>query len=360
MTIKEKIDKLRSEPEGPCVSIAINTHRTHPDSGQDALLLKNHLREAELRITKEFGAKGNEALLKNIERMNEEINHNYNLDSLNLFLSNNTSTLIRSPWPVSRNRVEISNSFSVRPLIRSYNRSEPYLILVLSQNDVHLYEALNDGIIREIKNDDFPFPEVPRHNYIPEKSGDPAYLDDQKREHFNKIDKALVKVHNETELKTVVISTPDNYSFLMQVADRPDLYLGHEKIDYNNAAPHQVSKQGWKFIQGINKEKVKKAVEEVKEAVSGGMVLTDLQEIYQAAIDGRGDLLIVHHNFVQPVMMNGDRTFDLIENPETPGAIDDITSNIAWEVIAKKGRTVFTSEDEIKTLGGKIALKTRY
>ena len=59
-------------------------------------------------------------------------------------------------------------------------------------------------------------------------------------------------------------------------------------------------------------------------------------------------------------MMNGERSFELIDNPETLGAIDDITSNIAWEVIAKKGRTVFTSDSAIKELGGKIALKTRY
>lgn len=360
MTIKEKIDKLRSETEGPCVSIAMNTHRTHPDSAQDAILLKNLLREAEVRITKEFGAKGNEALLKNIERMNEEINHNYNLDSLNLFLSNKTSTLVRSPWPVSRNRVEISDSFSIRPLIRSYNRSEPYLIMVLGQNEVHLYEALNDGIIREIENDDFPYPENPGHDYDPSKSSHGAYKDNLLREYYNMLDKALVKVFNKTELKCVVISTSESYTFLMQVADRKEVYLGHVNINYNAAAPHQVSKQGWKFMQSLHAEKVKKAVDEVKEAVSGGNVLTDLQEIYQAAIDGRGDLLVVHHEFVQPVMMNGDRSFDLIDNPETPGAIDDITSNIAWEVIAKKGRTVFTSEDEIKTLGGKIALKTRY
>lgn len=360
MTIKEKIENLRKETQGPCVSISMNTHRTHPDSLKDGIQLKNLLREAEVRVEKEYGRKGNEKLFGHIARMNEVINHNYNLDSLNLFLSNNTSTLIRSPWPISRDRVEISNTFSIRPLIRAYNRSEPYLILVLSQNEVHLYEALNDGIIRQIKNNDFPFPAVPRHNYDPEKSSHGSYLNDQIREHFNRIDKAVVRVYNETELKCVVICTPENYTYLMQVADRPEIYLGYEKIDYNNAAPHQVSKQGWKFLKSIQEAKVKDAINEVKAAVSGGNVLTDLQEIYQAAIDGRGDLLVVHHNFVQPVIMNDERTFNLIDNPETPGAIDDITSNIAWEVIAKKGRTVFTSDDGIKELGGKIALKTRY
>lgn len=41
------------------------------------------------------------------------------------------------------------------------------------------------------------------------------------------------------------------------------------------------------------------------------------------------------------------------------GVIDDITSEIAWEVISKKGRAIFTTQDELKSLG-EIALKVRY
>ena len=69
--------------------------------------------------------------------------------------------------------------------------------------------------------------------------------------------------------------------------------------------------------------------------------------------------MIVHQDVVQPVMMNSERTFNLIEDPSTPEAIDDITSNIAWEVLSQKGRIIFTSQDEIKELGN-IVLKTRY
>ena len=69
--------------------------------------------------------------------------------------------------------------------------------------------------------------------------------------------------------------------------------------------------------------------------------------------------MIVHQDVVQPVMMNSERTFNLIEDPSTPEAIDDITSNIAWEVLSQKGRIIFTSQDEIKELGNMV-LKTRY
>ena len=69
--------------------------------------------------------------------------------------------------------------------------------------------------------------------------------------------------------------------------------------------------------------------------------------------------MIVHKDFIQPILMTGDRTFDIIKDPATPGAIDDITSSIAWEVLAKKGRIIFTTQDGIKDLGD-IVLKTRY
>lgn len=101
------------------------------------------------------------------------------------------------------------------------------------------------------------------------------------------------------------------------------------------------------------------AINEMLEAVGQGKVLSDLQDVYTAAIDGRGELLIVHDDFSQPVMMTGERTFDLVSDNTQPKAIEDIISHIAWEVISKKGRVIFTSQKEIKELG-EIVLKTRY
>ncbi len=97
----------------------------------------------------------------------------------------------------------------------------------------------------------------------------------------------------------------------------------------------------------------------MKEVVAHGKVLTDLQEIFQAAINGRGELLIVHQDFKQPGIMKDERNFELINDATIPNEIDDITSNIAWEVISEKGKTFFTSKENIKE-PGEIVLKTRY
>ena len=72
-----------------------------------------------------------------------------------------------------------------------------------------------------------------------------------------------------------------------------------------------------------------------------------------------GDLLLVHQDFSQAVLMTGDRTFDRTNDKTKAGAIDDITSKIAWEVLLKKGRVFFIADDEIRELGNMV-LKTRY
>lgn len=357
MTIKEKLEMLATEKSTPCVTISLNTNRTHPDNAEDVIQLKNLIKEAEQRVLNEFGERHTASLLEKLSSV--EVNPNYNLDSLHIFLSNDTKEILRFPWPTPADRVEISDSFSVRALIKSITRTEEYFILLLSQSGVTLYKALNDTILSEIKNDDFPFSENPHYVTEREKRSDGNLMDNMVREYFNKVDKALVKMHNETGLDCVVICTEDNYSRLMQVADKPVVYLGYVNIDYNNTELHHLSKQGWEIVRALQHNRRTEAISEIKQAVNQNNVITDLQEIFQASMDGRGDLLIVHEDFAQAVIMTSDRGFDLVTDVTKAGVIDDITSVIAWNVLSKNGRVFFTMQDEIKELGN-IVLKTRY
>lgn len=244
-------------------------------------------------------------------------------------------------------------------MIKSYNRCEEYFILLLSQGGVTLYEAINNGITSEIQNEDFPFPENPHYATESKQRSESKIMDNYIRQYFNEVDKAVVNMYNKTGLHCVIISTEDNYSRLMQVADRPEIYHGYAHLDYNNSATHQIAQQSWELMKEIQHKQRQEAIHEMREAVGQNSVLTDLEKIYQAAIDGRGDLLIVHQDFSQPVLITSDRTFELVNDTTTLGAIDDITSLIAWEVLSKDGRVIFTTQDEIKDLGN-IVLKTRF
>jgi hypothetical protein len=359
MTIKEKLEKLATEKSAPCVTISLNTHRTHPDNLQDVIELKNFLKEAEERVIDEYGKRPTAEVLGRISMIEKEIDVNYNLDSLHIYLSNDTQEIIRSAWSTNEAGVHISDRFAVRPLIKSFNRSEEYYVLLLSQSGAHLYETINDGITGEIINEDFPFPANQHYNSNSDKGSDSKHLDDLVREFLNKVDKAVVRKYNATGLHCVVICTEDNYSRLNQVADKPTIYYGYASIDYNNTSTHHIAKQSWEIVKELQSKRRTEAISEMREAVAKGTVLTDLQEIYQASIDGRGDLLIVHQDFAQAVKMLNERTFELALDNTQRDVIDDITSTISWEVLSKKGRVMFTTQDEIQDIG-QIVLKTRY
>lgn len=359
MPLLHQLQKLANASDSPCVTVSLNTHRTHPDNLQDAIIMKNLLAEAETRVIAEFGKRPVAHLLAKINGIAETIDINYNLDSLHIFLSNETTEIVKSPWETNQQGVHISDSFAIRPLVKAANRAQEYMILVLSQSGVSLYEAVNDAIVGEIKSEGFPFSENPHYTTHADKASDSKLIDNLLREFLNKVDKAVVKVNQENGLPCVVVATEENFTKLMQVADKPRVYCGLHLIDYNNAKPVHLVKHTWEIVKKLQHAIRTEGIKEMKEAVSRGRVLTDLQDIYRAAIDGNAELLIVHQDYVQPVIMNDERSFSLIDDATVPNSIDDIISNISWEILKRKGRVFYTSQEEIKDLG-QVALKTRY
>ncbi len=361
MNSRTILEKLATEKSNPSVTISLNTHRTHPDNLTDEIELKNLVTEAGRRLNAEYSDSDIKPLKEKLGDVSAKIDINHLKDSLHIFLSNDTEEIIHSIWPTDENRVYIDDHFAVKPVIIDYNRTAEYLILKLTQDETNLYRGLNDSISEEIKNHVFPFGENP--NFAPTglQRSDAEFMDDMVREHFRDIDKAVVDyIQSENPaLKVIVVTTEDNYSRLLQVATKPEIYLAHSNISHNANADHQIAEQSWEIIKTHQSHARKEIIAEAKNAVSQGKILTDLQEIFQASLDGRGDVLLVHQDFKQPVKMTDERTFTLGNDPKEQGFIDDITSEIAWKVISNGGQVMFTGNDELKELG-EIALKTRY
>ncbi len=80
MALREQLQQLASEHNQPCVSISLNTHRTHPDNAKDELVLKNLLKETKERVLAAFEKRAVAPLLEKIEQVAAEIDVNYNLD----------------------------------------------------------------------------------------------------------------------------------------------------------------------------------------------------------------------------------------------------------------------------------------
>lgn len=353
-----RIEKLATVQSSPSITVALNTHRTHPDNAKDSIVLKNLIAEAEQRLQDEYDEHIAAPLIDKLRTIASSVDPNYHLDSLHLFVSAEHSEVLKLAHSVEMDGVYIDDRFRIRPLIKSLNRSESYLILFLTQKGVQLYRAQNDAIEEEIENEDFPMGEnpmvVPAENVSHSRS-----VDNKLKEYFNLVDKAVVREYHRSTLSVVVITTEENFRVLREVADKPEIYVGYTSIDFNRKEQHQLAKQAWEVIKDNIEKNKRQIIEAVKEAVGQNKVYTDLQEIYRAAVAGRGEILVVDPSFTQPATIVDESTLELVDDPTTPGAEDDIVSYIAWKVLAAGGQVVTLNNPDLGELSP-IALKTRY
>ena len=356
---KNKLEKLASERSLPCVTISMNTHRLPADNHKDGIELDKLIKEAHLHVAAEFGHQDVDRLLAKIDHLGDEMDLHYRMESIHIFLSDSTTEIVKSPWPISKNTVAVAENFVIKPLIKDLNRMEEYLILVLSQSEVRLLKATNDIISGDVKGEDFPFDVNPFSMGDQANASDGKQNDNMVREFFNQIDKAVVKFHHKTEMNVVVMCTEKNWSLLTQVADKPSIYYGNTSLNHSDTVNRSLASDAWQIVVAIQDKARDMAIADMQEAAGKGKVITDLLDIYLAVKAGRGELLITHDDYHQAVKMNGQYSFYPVDDLTMPGVIDDITSEIAWEVISKKGRAIFTNQPAFKSLGS-IALKVRY
>lgn len=273
---KAILEKLSAEKNNPCITISMKTHRTHPDNAIDVIELKQLVNETKKRLINKFGKKDTVGLFKKLNNIAFEYDPKYNLDSLHIFLSNTTNEIVKSPWTIDHNSVQISNTFAIKPLIKALNRTDAYLILVLSQSGVHLFYTINDTIINEIKNDDFPFPPNPHILENKKEKSNAKLVDRMVSEYFHTVDKALGHIYNLNHLHCIVVCTDDNYSKLIHLSINPSIFYGNVKINYKDTTLNTIVKDAWVLNKERQKSRIIDSINEMIDADNQNNVMIDL------------------------------------------------------------------------------------
>ncbi len=341
-----------------CVTIILNTHRTRPDNEKDPIVLKNLVKDAETRLLNDYDKKFAKNIMDRINQLADSIDHNQNLESLVLFVSEDVSEFARLPVEVE-NRVVIDETFATRALVRALNQQKAYYVLVLSRDEARLIEAFNDKVVQEIGK---PFPYENNTLY----STDRLELsmaqgqDNLIEEFFNRVDKEVNQIRNDKPLPILVCTEERNFHHYLKIADRKDTILGHLNKNRMHEKDHAIVREAWPVMQEKQIEKNDSKLGELKIALGSGMFLSDFGDIWKAILEGRGKTLFVQEGLFQPARINGN-AIELvpIEDSDKKGVIDDIIDEMIENNIRHGGDTVFLSKDDLKDFQG-LALVTRY
>ncbi len=354
------LKKIKNIQSDPCITLILNTHRTHPENDQDPINLKNLVKDAEERLYKDYEKRSVWPLMEKLSALVETIDHRENLESLLLFVSEEVAEYTRFAIAVE-DRVVIDDNFATRDLIRAEHEQEAYYTLVLSKNEARLIEAMNDKPVSEIKGV-FPYKNKTLYNTEKVKRHTGDADDDLTREFFNRIDKEVQSVVKNHPLPVMIIADERNHTHFMEIADQKDMYMGYlnKNRGDENAKPHHIIEDVWEKVHEINRSRNAKRVEGLGQAVGSGNFLSDFNDIWKAISEGRGQTLFVKRGFFRPGHIS-DNTIVLVDDSQRDekGVFDDVVDEMIELNLSFGGDTVFLEGDELDAFQN-IALVTRY
>lgn len=341
-----------------CVTLVLNTHRTKPDNLKDEITLKNLITEAEQRLLEQFDKRFTETIMANLNEVVSEIDHNYNLESLVLFANSEMADYARLPLAVE-NRVIIDKTFATRDLVRAMHQNVSYYVLVLSRQGARLIEAHSDKVVRELR-ELFPIKNK-LWTTSKKKQSTASGSDVLIEEFFNRVDKAMNAVTAENPLPVYLATEQRNFDHYMAVADNKERIAGHINQNRDDEKAHHIVSAIWPQIQDETTKRQEARLSELKQAISQHKCISDLNEIWNALHEGKGQTLFVNKDYFQHATIDEEGNVFPVngELPKNKIIIDDLVDEMVEINLANGGDNVFVSGNELDDFQD-IALVTRY
>lgn len=362
MNLKQ-IKEIQVKHSYPSVTITLPTNRTAPDNEKDAIRLKNLVQDVVNRLESEFGKRETQNIVENIQRLADEVDHQYNLDGLVIFVSNEFRASYKLPFRLPE-RASIEDNFVTRDLVYAMNRSPLYLLTILSENGTRLFVGHKD-ILDEVQDYGFPFS---LENVIATASPgqDISHVRDQiVTDHMREIGDALVEVQKEISAPIVVVGVDRNIGHFRDGARNSDDIMLYINSGLSNESEHEIAKAIWPQIKDALHTERQKIFDEIGASKGNNRFVGGLNEVWQACIDGRVETLVVEEDLhiAAKVSEDGRKLTELEGSFEqTENTYEDIVDEMIEKVLEASGRVKFVDNGSLKEINpahGLVAI-TRY
>jgi hypothetical protein len=335
----------------PCLTIALNTHRHHPENQQDRIHLKNLQNKAIQEMEAKWEKSVQRAMEDRLDRLTREIDHEANLDSMLVFIHPDFAQLKRLPIPVI-NRVAMGERFYIRDLFRTLQLMQKYYVLVLSRDKARLLKGSMEALEEEVRAG-FPFENEGLFTTDTFKLSTQKGQDNLIEEFFNRVDKQFQEVWLKERLPLVVCTEERNFFHYEKMADRKNLIIGHLNMNRLEEKADSIIRDAWPIAKAYNQAKHADRISELKRGVSAGNAFSDLNDIWKHVQEGRGQLLFLQEDYLQPAVEENGRLAVLPPGSELPpGADPDILDRLMEMTYLLGGEIIFTDQKALADFQG--------
>jgi hypothetical protein len=346
----------------PALSILAPTHRSFPENRQDPIRVKNLVKQAGERLLSEFSKREVEPLLSRLNALAAEIDYDYTLDGLALFVNQDLAQKFYLPFQI-KERVVVDQTFATRDLVYALNRSPRYWVLALSEQPTRLYEGWRDTLI-EVAANGFPMAYEGPGATEPMPGGrginKSAYRDERHRQFFRQVDAAFGQIAKVDLLPLVVVGVDRYLAFFNEVSSNKNLLATTLTGSHDKTPAHELAKLVWPLVESHLARQREQVLQELDAAVSAGKYASGIDAAWRMAHEGRGAVLLVEEDFHYPARVDASGLHltpaDELVGPEV---FDDAVDELIETVLDKNGRVVFV-ENGALAAHQRLAMILRY
>ena len=351
------LNELRKFRGTPVISILAPTHRHAPENQADPILVKNLVSEAKAKLLELQDKREAATTLENIDKAVSGIDWENLLDGVAIYANHKghwAYDLPFSPQPAAI----VEDTFAVRELVKALNRNFRYRVLALSESPTRLFLGDRERLV-EIRTG---FPLV--HDGPGGKEGLPTdygqrtseIRDENHRQFFRKVEHALKEVVKDDPAPLFITGVDRYISFWSEVAPqfKPAAVI-NGSFDYMK--PAELATHVWPIAEKYFTNQKASLLEKIERAIAAHHFAGGISEVFEAANQGRVDLLIAPEDAMISAWVNSEKT--QVSQPGDGVEIPDIVDETVERVLDAGGSILFLPASDLEKYG-QIAAILRY
>jgi hypothetical protein len=350
---REELYSLLTPESPPCISILMPTHRHHPGTEQDPIRFKNLVKAAET-LLEDRAVTGVRGLLEPIAALSHAEFWRYQSDGLAMFRSPDRMVHYRIPMSLPE-RVVVADSFHVKPLLRFLQANQRFLVLVISQNQVALYEGtpysfspldLGDtfaslaevaGTERERSQLNVWSPGAGRGAVF---YGVGASEDSRKEDlarFFRAIDRALWDTLRNENAPLILAGVERHFPLYREVSRLP--FIAEEGVagNFDNAQPDELRSRVWPLVSEMFRKREDEVLSLYASSAKRRLVVDELSTLARMAVRGRIRWLLIAEEAHLSGALDRETGEITLTGSEQDGGGDDLLDDLAECVLARGG-----------------------
>lgn len=351
-----------------CVSIIIPLNELPSMKKMDRIVIDHAIEKLQKLLDHKYDSSLVNELIGKLRVAGDELSRITGAKGLGIFISKSLYKVITFPFEV-REKINAGSSFEVRDVLYRDQYNTPYFVLSLTLDRVRLFRG-SAGNLSEIQDENFPalFSE-PESTFAEEELAQTNLAATAKREKvltmesphafLKAVDKKLVPYlgPNENLLLAGVekeVAAFENTSSLSQKIK------GRISGSYNGYNHSNLEKKSWDCICNNLRIEENQLVSSLNELFGKELVSIGLPDVWRNARLGKGNVLVVEKNLMQPAFVTKDRYQIWLSPPaDEHELLSDAVDDLIETVLLMDGRVQFVEDGKLGEFQG-VAMIHRY